>query len=191
LSTAFSAFTFPFAETVLFLPVLGNLRKKSNPYKVYLTGLLLAGFMMLVSQICYIAVLGTTNYSILMFQTYIAVRLINIGNFLQRIEILISVLFMLGGFIKCCVCLYAAVKGIAMVFNIDDYHKIVAPFGLLMSLFSIIIYSSSMEMIDWIKVYGYYAIPFQIILPVIIWITAEVKHRSTGKNERLQKNIPA
>ena len=45
-----------------------------------------------------------------------------------------------------------------------------------MIYFSYIIYYNSMEMSYWaFKVYPYYALPFQVILPIIIWILAEIK----------------
>jgi hypothetical protein len=30
-------------------------------------------------------------------------------------------------------------------------------------------------------IYPYYVIPFQIIIPIIVWITAEIKTRTSGK----------
>lgn len=186
-SSAFSAFAFPFAETVLFLTVLGNLRKNSSPYKVYFLSLLIGGSFILLIALRTIMVLGIANSSIQLFPSYRAIRLISVGNFIQRMEILIGMAYTLSGFIKCCICLYAVTKGIASIFNIEDYHKIVAPFGLLMALFSGIIYSSSMEMVEWATdLYKYYAIPFQIILPIIILITAEIKTRMAKKSA----NVP-
>jgi spore germination protein KB len=39
-----------------------------------------------------------------------------------------------------------------------------------------------MEMQEWaFKVYRYYAFPFQVILPVMIWIFAEIKARKQKK----------
>jgi spore germination protein KB len=44
--------------------------------------------------------------------------------------------------------------------------------------FSLFIYKSIMEMFEWaLDIYKYYAIPFQVILPLFIWIFAEIKSR--------------
>lgn len=187
IDSAFNAFTFPFAETVLFIAVLDSLQKKNSPYKVYFLSLLIGGLFILVSATRTILILGTENAAIEYFASYVSIRLIKIGDFLQRIESIVSISFIMNGFTKGTICLYAAVRGIAKLFEIKDYRRIAAPLGLLMALFSIFIYDSAMEMSEWAdKIYPYYAIPFQVILPIIIWITAEIKSRLSNKN----KNVP-
>jgi spore germination protein KB len=188
LDSAFSAFSFPFAETVLFIAVLDSLQKKTSPYKVYFLSLLIGGFFIFVFSIRTILILGPENASIQYFASYVSIRLIKIGDFLQRIESIVSITFILNGFTKGTICMYAAVRGTAKLFEIKDYHRIAAPLGILMALFSIIIYDSAMEMSDWAgKIYPYYAIPFQIVLPIIIWITAEIKSRLSNKNKDLSR----
>jgi hypothetical protein len=51
-----------------------------------------------------------------------------------------------------------------------------------MSYFSYIIYDNIMEMKYWaFNVYPYYAFPMQVILPIIIWILAEVKAKKVNQ----------
>jgi spore germination protein KB len=41
---------------------------------------------------------------------------------------------------------------------------------------SIILYKNIVEMVDWAReIWPYYSLPFQVIIPLIIWIVAEVK----------------
>jgi spore germination protein KB len=48
-----------------------------------------------------------------------------------------------------------------------------------------------MDMSYWaFKVYPYYAFPFQVILPIIIWILAEIKAKKMKQaNKELENNI--
>lgn len=178
LKTSYSLFAFPFAETVLFLFIMGSIRKSSSPYKIYYTSLLLGGVLLICIAFITVLILGIPNILSQKFPSYVAVRLVHIGDFLQRIEASIAISYMITGYTKSCVCLYAATKGFASVFKIKDYHKIVAPIGLLTVLYSIIIFDNDIEMFYWAKsIYHYYTIPFQIIFPIIIWITAEIKTR--------------
>ena len=115
------------------------------------------------------------------FPSYAAVSRIKIGDFLQRIEVFVSLEFIFGIFIKSSICLLVACKGIGKMFNLKDYRSIVIQTGLLMIYFSYTIYDNSMEMEYWaFKVYSYYAFPFQVILPIIIWILAELKVRKNA-----------
>lgn len=175
LKGGFSVFSFPYAETVMFMGVFGSLKTQKSPFRVYFWGLLISGIIIIVTTIRNITVLGTTLGS-LKFPSYAAVSSINIGDFLQRIEVTVSVVFVFGVFVKSSICLLVACKGIRKILNLKDYRSIVIQTGLLMIYFSYIVYDNSMEMRYWaFKVYPYYAFPMQVILPVIIWIFAEIK----------------
>jgi spore germination protein KB len=175
LKGGFSAFSFPFAETILFLGVFSSLKTKKSPKKVYLWGVIIAGSIILITTIRNVAVLGNMLGSFY-FPSYEAVSMIAIDDFLQRIEATVSIVFIFSVFIKCAICLLVASKGIEKMFNLTDYRSIVIQTGLLMIYFSYIIYDNIMIMKYWaFKVYPYYAFPMQVILPVIIWVLAEIK----------------
>jgi len=185
LSASFSIFTFPFAEVVLFLCLLGNLRKNSSVYKVYYRSLLIAGTLLLIVAVRSTLVLGIPGKMLQNFPTYASTRIIRIGNFLQRIEASVAIVFMISGFTKSTVCLYSSTKGLAHLFNIKDYRRLAMPLGILMALYSIIIHEDAVKMLEWAsKIYPYYAILHQIIIPVIVWIVAEIKTLISNKNNK-------
>jgi spore germination protein KB len=176
LSSTFGIFSFPFAETVLFLAVFDFKAKRNNPYKVYYYALAIGSLTVFLVTIRNTLVLGADYIDQTFFPSYIVVGLINIGDFFQRIEVTVAVVLLFAGFVKISVCLLAACKGVGYIFKIGNYRQIVAPVGLLMMVTSCFIYQSIMEMMEWaFKVYKYYAFPFQVILPIIIWIVAEIK----------------
>jgi spore germination protein KB len=73
---------------------------------------------------------------------------------------------------------------VARVLGFDDYRILVTPIGLLMVNLAYIIYKDIMEMFDWaFKVWPYYAFPFQVILPIMIWVFIELKQRSKNKSK--------
>ncbi len=175
---AFLIFTFPLGETVVFMMAFWSVKRKFKPFKVYTIGLVCGTVILLTLSVRNLLVLGVETSSNLYFPTYSAVSMTEIGTFLQRIEIVVAVVFILTGIAKIGVCLYAACNGVAKVFNLTSSREITAPIGLLMMSLSCFIYTSTMEMFEWAsKIYLYYAIPFQIILPIIIWISAEIKLR--------------
>lgn len=178
LNSAFSIFGFPFGEAVILLFAFGNLKKGSSPYKVLLWSLLIGGGSLLLVTFRSIVTLGEANISILFFASFASVRLINIGDFLERIEISVVIIFMLSGFTKISICLLASSRGVAKALKFPQYRQIVAPIGLLMLMLSIIIYSNATEMFEFAeKFFRYYAFPYEVFFPLIIWIGAEIKAR--------------
>lgn len=182
LNGSFSTFSLPFAETVIFICIFNSLKTKKSPYKVYFWGLLISGSIIIITTIRNIAVIGNMLDSFY-FPSYEAVSMITVGNFLQRIEVSVSAIFIFGAFIKASICLLAACKGIGKMFNLKDYRSIAIQVGLLMIYFSYTIYDNVMEMRYWaFKVYSYYAFPMEVILPLIIWMLAEIKARNIISN---------
>lgn len=185
-----SAFAFPFAETVVFLLALGPLRPGTNVYRVWIAALLLGGAVLMLAMLRNLLLLGPVNYTNLYYVSYDAAKIIKLSDFFSRFEIIIGMNFVLCGLAKTSVCMLAASKGVAKLFNLQDYKKIAVPVGLLMIIFSIMVYANMKEMFDWFGVYKYYALPFQVILPLTVWITAEIKVRRQ-KRKRREKAVSA
>ncbi len=186
---AFSVFAFPFAELVVFTMVFDSLKDIKKCFRVLLIGTLIGCFFMVIIAVRNIVVLGV-EYSIdLYFPSYVAVRTLNIGDILQRFEVVVAITFILGGFIKISSCIYATVKGLSKIFNIDNYRSVTAPVGFLMMNLAWILFSSLTELFEWtINFYHYYALPFQVIIPIITLIVAKVK--AGFKNKKLVSSQP-
>lgn len=192
LSGALSDFSFPMAETVLLMTIIGSLKPEISPYKVYFWGAILGGFILFVGTIKNILVVGFPLLSSYTFPHYDATKLIVIGgtqsDVIARIEGSVSMSFLLSGFVKVSVCLFAATKGLAKLFNIDNYKKLAFPVALAIITFSATVYTDSNEMIEWVPVYKYYALPFEIILPIILLVIAEIKKPKKKKGSQTAKN---
>ncbi len=177
---SFSIFAFPYAETVLLLTVAQAFRKQDSPYRTYLFGILAATFILVVIVIRNILILGPEMSSTAYFPSFVSARIINIGDFFARIEGSISMNFIMSGIIKISVCLFAASNGISNLFQVEQ-KRLVFPVGMIMIALCSIIYASAMEMFEWLKVYRIYAAPVQIILPLAVWITGEIKTRRAAR----------
>lgn len=169
LKGAFATFSFPFAETIVFLFVLPSINKKQY-YKVYYTSLIFAGSILIILALRNVLILGpetsTRNY----FSSYTAVSRINIANFFQRIESIVAISFLIYTFAKISICLYASSKGLSKILGFNDYRFLVTPIGLLMLNFAIIVYENIMQMVEWAtEIWPYYSLPFEVFLPLFIY----------------------
>ncbi|MBL4932493.1 GerAB/ArcD/ProY family transporter [Clostridium paridis] len=175
-SGAFSAFSFPFAEIIAFMGLPYFYKDKVNPFKVILISILGSGLLILLIALRNILVLGPCNLTNTYFPSYIAVSRIHVGDFLQRIEVSVSITFVSSVFIKINICLMAASNGLKSLFGLSSYKTITFQLGLLMAYFSYFIYGNIMEMVFWaLNIYQYYAFPFQVIIPIFVLIVAKVK----------------
>jgi spore germination protein KB len=181
LKGGFNAFSFPFSESVVLLGAFFSLKTKKSPYKIYLKGTIFAGLLLAILTVRNILILGGILPK-LYFPSYTAVSRISIGDFLQRIELTVALVLVFGVFIKSSICLLVTSIGIAKLFNLHDFRSIIIQTGLLMVYFSYTIYEHTYEMRTWaFEVYPYYAFPFQVIIPLLMLLIAEIKVRFDKK----------
>lgn len=181
-SASLKIFAFPFAETVVFLALADSIKKSDNPYKIYLYGIFIGALILIITFLRNLMILGVPMLEKSYFPSYTAARIINIGELFSRIEITIFSNFILGGITKISICLFAAIKGVEKLFNIKSNAKIVFLISLIILLISKFQFNSVIEMMKFIDIYYIYAVPFQIIIPLLIWIGAEIKTRKKEKN---------
>lgn len=180
LKGAFGTFAFPFTQIMVFTIIFKDFKTKKSPYKVYTRGLLIGGLIILVISTVNILVLGVDLTSSTYYPSHESSTKVAVGAIIQRTEIVMSVSFVIGAFIKSSIYLLAATKGISKIFKYSNYRFIVIPISLLMINLSYFLHDSIMDYFHWIlNIWTYYSIPFQIILPIIVWITAEIKKNTS------------
>ena len=181
LKGAFSSFSYPFAETVIFTMVFSNISKIKNYKKIFIVGLLIGGGLIFLATFRNILILGSNTISRVYFPSTMAISLIQLGNLLERLEMLVAIEFLVCIFVKVSICAFAVCNGISKVLGFDDYKFISTPVVLLMLTFSFFIYKSIMEMSSWTtNIWPYYSIVFEVIIPFVILIVAEIRIRSSA-----------
>lgn len=77
---------------------------------------------------------------------------------------------------KAYILVYAAVVAFSEVFNLHDYKILALPAVLITNVLSNLLFKSTPEMYDWlINIGPYYAIPFQLIIPLVILAISLIK----------------
>jgi spore germination protein (amino acid permease) len=187
LGSAFSLCVLPLGEAFLCLSFFSSLDPQTKPYRFFFKALIWTLVIVIVVNLRNILILGFPSATMFYFPSYETVGIISIGDFFSRAEVLIGINLMLAGFIKVAVCLYSSSLGLAKLLNAADQKLYVVPCALLMVTLAGILYENTVEWVEWIPVYEIYAIPFQIIFPIIILIGAEIKARTHPET----KNPPA
>ncbi len=169
-----------FLDTVLVLAALPARQKTANPYRVYLGGLALGGGLLILLALRDALVLGAQTASGLLYPAYTAAQVIALGDFFQRFEILLGVVFLLCAAVKATVCLTGAARGAAAVLSAGDGKKLAAPTGLLMAALALNLFGSVPGLFRYLAVYKYAALVFQVLLPAALWVAAEMKAKGAS-----------
>ncbi len=184
----FSAIAFPLTETIVFAMAIFSLKSPKSSYNIYIKGLIIGGILIAGVSLAEILVLGEEIYSITYFPNHNTARKLNVGDFLERLEVVVIIATYTASFIKISVCLLASSKGISRIFGFKDYRFITLPVGLFMCMFSYILHDSIMDLYKWAaEFWKFYAFPFEIIIPTGILVIAEIR-KNKLKGYRKVKN---
>ncbi|KRF11096.1 GerAB/ArcD/ProY family transporter [Paenibacillus sp. Soil787] len=143
----------PFARTILRIisytfipllltvsPLLHNVSNLQQAMKAYLLGGITGGIIMLIVVISCVLVLGASNTAMQVFPTYAMAQRISIGNFLQRIEVIVAFLWLVSIYFKLSLYFHTTIKGIAHVLHLRDYKMLCFPIGLIITVLSLVVY---------------------------------------------------
>ena len=134
----------------------------------------------LVNFICTImaiVVLGSTITSRSMYPTYLMAKEISVG-IITRIEGVVSFSWILTEFIRAILYFYAGTIGLCQLFKIKNHKRLVLPLGLLILVFSGVVYPTAAYQAKWdTTTWVVSIIIFGAILPILIQIITKIKKR--------------
>lgn len=181
LNSGYKILAFPLAETVVFMTMFDMTKKNVSPHKAYIIGISIGCLLIILIVIRNLMLLGSYVMEHEYYPSYTALRIISISNFLSRIEGFISTNFILAGVTKIAICMISSAKGLAKIVNIKSYTGLIVPVGFFVLFLSFTSFNKATQMFVFLeKYYCIYAIPFQLLIPVIVWIAAEFKTRGVA-----------
>jgi spore germination protein KB len=146
------------------------------PFLVDQTKAMKAGMMsvfvgmltMVASNFIILFVFGETAGN-LNFPVYSATRYISIAHFIEHVEVILLVIWVIGGFIQISMWSYTLVIGLAQWTNITAYKILTFPVGLLLVLASIWIAPDVSKLVRYFQTtLPFYNIHLQILVPIFL-----------------------
>lgn len=175
----------PFNEVFVFLMVIPCVNKLKEVKSSILYSLILGWITFLIVVVRNAAVLGPLG-DIVTSPSMEAVRLIDIGHILNRLEAIVAISFILTMFLKVAVFYYATVLGIAQVFKLRSYVPLVIPIGILGILIAQTYESTFQYNYTAINTYPIFSLPFYVVIPVMSLLIAKLRKLPKQKERNAQ-----
>ncbi|MDR6552914.1 GerAB/ArcD/ProY family transporter [Paenibacillus qinlingensis] len=179
-------YTFPFAEMVTFTMFLPFLNNSQAAAKVGVISILLSGLILSLTTLLNVAVLGVYHTQNAVFPLIETMGEINIGEFLQRLDSLVVIIFVITSFFKVGTFFLAAIIAASDIFQVNNYRKLALPIGIVILLSSILMSSNFVEHLDeGLNVLPrYIQLPIQTGIPLLILLIALFrKHIGRGARQ--------
>ncbi|QDQ02555.1 GerAB/ArcD/ProY family transporter [Lysinibacillus fusiformis] len=169
-----STFSFPLVVLLMIFPAAINEQKSAQ--KGFYIGTIAGGIVLTVIIALSILVLGATNTSHQSYPSYALAQNISIGNFLQRIEIIMAFMWIFTIFVRSYVYFYVSVKGLAQIFNIKDHRPLILPLGMISIAFSQILHPNIVHSINYNKeTWPLFTLTIAILLPLLLLFVAKLR----------------
>ncbi|SFM08494.1 spore germination protein KB [Paenibacillus sp. 1_12] len=173
---------YPYAELCFFLMVLPSVKRSSHMRRDWLIASVLGGVAILTIVLACLLVLGDYLTSHQMYPAYALAKKISIGHFLERIEAIQAVIWMLSGFFKSVLYSYSFSLGTAQLFKLKDQHVVTWPmlfllFGISYEIAPNIAYYNQ----TLLKYWPFWDLTIAVIIPVVLILVHKLRNKSSEK----------
>lgn len=173
---AFPVIGFTFAEMSIFFMVIPFVNNHKKLLKLTISSGIVAGLSLTVMVVTTILVLGVNAAGVSIFAPLTVVRLIDLGDFLTRVETIMSITYFFTIIVKMSLSFYAGVLATAQTFHLSDYRAILTPLIIIVVSLSIIISESIIEFLDYAShAWTPYALIFSLVIPLLLLSISYIK----------------
>lgn len=167
----------PYCEIIAFMMFIPHMAKPKEIGRALRGGLTIGGIVLLFVVIRDITVTG--NFStVLTNPTFSAIRLIDIGDILTRLEVLYAIILMMLLFLKVSVVYYATVSCIRSLFGTSTHGLYIRVFGVLIAVYAVASFPEGAKHMQWnLTAAATYSSFFIFVLPLATFIVSLIRSR--------------
>jgi spore germination protein KB len=170
-----------FAEVVTIAFLIPFINKKEEVRSSAIIGIVWVTVTLAFFVALTISVFGDALVSNLNFPILKAVRIINVADYIQNIEEIFLIPWLLSNVVKICIFYYVAVLIIARFFKLENVKTFVFPVGLLIFGASLVLFNDNLDLLEFLrKVWGVYSIPIQLGIPLILLTVDKIRSGWNG-----------
>lgn len=169
---------FPFGELICFTTILPHLNKSLKSTKAGMLAVIFSAILLSFTHAIEMSVLGENIYSRATFPMFTTVTLVNVANFIQRLDALVILTLIIGVFFKMTIYCYAAMTITADLFNVRDYRQLAIPVGIIALFGSFMSAENYPVHMDEGKVFMRFFLPFiSLVVPVLLFAVHRIRKK--------------
>ncbi|MEY9868012.1 spore germination protein (amino acid permease) [Peribacillus sp. B2I2] len=134
---AYHSLALPYVQLVFFLMITPFVNEKAAMKKNFYIGTIIGGFVLFLVIIFSILVLGADNTTRLTYPSYKLGMRISIGNFFERVEVIVAFIWIFTEYFKLTICFYGLALGLAQLLGLQNYKILLFPLAFLILTFTI------------------------------------------------------
>lgn len=167
---------FSFGEAVGLATLVPFLNVPTSSRRSLMGAIVFVGLILAVLALRNIVVLGPEEVGRVIYPSLTATQEIVLGDFLQRIEVLLIFIWTFGAFFKIAVSLYLAALGLGETLARGSYPLFAPAVAIALVLLSILLWDNVPQFLGFVENrYPIIALPFQAVIPVLLLTVASLR----------------
>ncbi|MGO4497379.1 endospore germination permease [Paenibacillus sp. 2RAB27] len=168
-----SVLSIPYLEMVVFLMVYPTIHTNLKKGKGFIQAGFMGGVVIFTITILCIVVLGWDFTSRHTFPSYTLAKKIHLGGFIQRIEVLVAIIWFVTIYFKLVICFYSSLVGLQQIFNLRTYRPFVVPSALMLFTLAFLVYPNIIYFRDFASnIWPPFALTIGLFLPLGLLIVS-------------------
>ncbi|WP_070121004.1 GerAB/ArcD/ProY family transporter [Bacillus marinisedimentorum] len=172
---------FPYIEMFLLLALFPFVYSPEEAGKAFMIGGIAGGFILIINPLFITLVLGSAFAETVLYPSFILAKKVSIGDFLERVEVLLAAIWIITLFFKLIVCFHITVKGVNYLTGLKSSNLLIFPIGIIVWVTSIIVYPNFAYFQSVVASTLSYKLVFGLILPAVMGIITFVKKKQKNK----------
>ncbi|MBZ5750652.1 GerAB/ArcD/ProY family transporter [Metabacillus rhizolycopersici] len=168
-------------QLALFLMIIPYVTDKTEMKKAFYKGQLIGGTSIIIITIFSILVLGFGITAIQLYPTFTLAKKISIGNFLDRIEIILTIVWILSLYFKMTIGFYGLSLGLAQVLGLKSYKILTYPLAFLIITFSTFMHPNSVHLHNFLKnTLTPYSLTICLFFPLLLLVIGKIRKKHSA-----------
>lgn len=174
-----------FCEVVSIAFIIPFLNKPKEARAASLLGVTWVAVTLSFMTILVLSIFGPQLTASLSFPTLEAVRYINVGEYIQRVEIIFLIPWIVSNYLKICFFYYISVLIVSKFFKIEKTKTMVIPIGIIIFSFSILLFANNVDLSAFLSLsWGWYSLPIELGIPAILFSIALFRKKGQIKSDK-------
>lgn len=173
----------PYLQLIILLMITPFVAEKSEMKKSFYLATIMGGFLLTIIVLFCILILGADFTSRQAYPTYILGKKISIGNFFERVEVIVAIIWVFTIYFKVTICYYGLTLGLAQLLGLKNYQILIFPLSFLILPFSIFLLPNVVSINEFnVITLTPYSLTICFILPLLLVVVGKVRKKlSTSK----------
>ncbi|MCA0969322.1 endospore germination permease [Halobacillus litoralis] len=174
----------PYLEMITLLMIYPYVKEGIKKTHGWMLGSVIGGLALLLITLISLLVLGADLTGLNAYPTYKVGEKINIAGFLEGLEIIIAIIWMITIFFKLIILVYSTTVGVAQFLNMDDHRPLLLPLGMGTVVLSIIAYPDVAYFETFVgETWSAYALTHGLLLPLVLLVGLLVRKKFSKRKQ--------